>query len=320
LIALPPGGIFESNLPNVSFDNNVLVIDKYNSIGKFNLKLEYSINNFTSVLDTIINVEPEFYYKNNKIILNYFDNLNSQKPYINPPGGRFVLNCSSNIGNIKIDTNTGMLNFSNIKVGEYQLKITYILNEFELNASFDLISKPIIYYSNMLNINYKDSYSINSTKPSYYPKDGQFSIDNDKVTIDNNGVITFNNLFVDTYDFNITYKYDNIKLITPYRLIVNPSINYSMTFINVMKNNSYKSELPIINPPGGLFSCDNLPSGIVFNQNNGVIILFKINETYKINNSFKINTKIPDKGSYILKVNYTVNELTASTKLVLNIF
>jgi hypothetical protein len=320
LIALPTGGIFKSNLPFVSFNNNLLVIDKHNSIGKFNLKIEYSINNFESVLDTIINIEPEFYYKNNQITLNYFDNLNSSSPYINPPGGRFILNYDSNIGNIKINPNSGMLNFSNIKIGEYQIKITYILNDFELDTIFNIISKPIIYYSNMLNINYTDSYSIKSTKPTFYPTNGQFSIDNDKVIIDKNGVITFNNLHVNTYDFNITYKYDNIKLITPYRLIVNPSINYSMTYINVMKNNSFKSELPIVNPSGGLFSCDNLPNGAVMNQNNGMIIIFKINETFKINNSFKINTKIPDKGSYILKVNYTVNELTSSTKLVLNIF
>lgn len=317
--ALPFGGTFKSNISYVSLNNNLLVVSKDNSIGKFNLQLEYTFNNFTSILSTILLVEPEFYYKNNQTILNYYDNVNSSKPYINPPGGQFILNYNSNIGIISINSDTGMLSFSKIEIGNYQINIKYILNEFELDTPYTIISKPIIYYSNMLNITYTNSYTINSNSPTYYPKNGNFTINNNKIKIDDNGIITFTDLPVNTYDLTITYTFNNNKLITPYRLFVNPLISYSMSFINVMKNNSYRSDLPVVNPNGGTFKCDNLPNGVVMNQNTGMIVIFKMNETYKVSNLYKVNTKIPDNGAYILIINYTVNQQTSTTKLFLNI-
>ena len=86
-----------------------------------------------------------------------------------------------------------------------------------------------------------------------------------------------------------------------------------------MKNNSYRSDLPVVNPNGGTFKCDNLPNGVVMNQNTGMIVIFKMNETYKVSNLYKVNTKIPDNGAYILIINYTVNQQTSTTKLFLNI-
>lgn len=319
ITTLPVGGTFKSSLSYVSLSNSMLVVSKDNFIGNFNLQLEYTFNNFTSILNTTLLVEPEFYYENNQTILNYYDDVNSSKPYINPSGGQFTLDYNSNIGIVTINSYTGMLSFSKIEIGNYQLNIKYILNEFEIGTSYTIISKPVIYYSNMLNIKFTDSYTINSNIPTYYPKNGIFTINNNKCKIDDNGIITFTDLPVNTYDLTITYTINNNKLIAPYRLLVNPSISYNMSFINVMREHSYRSELPMVSPNGGTFRCDNLPNGVVLNQRNGMIVIFKMNETYKVSNLFKINTKIPDKGTYILAINYTVNQLTSTTKLFLNI-
>jgi len=319
LIVSPGNGIFKPNLSNVTIINNNMNINNNIIMGTFNLELEYSINSQSSIITKQIIVEPDFYYINNTIKITYYDIELSTIPFINPSGGTFKLLYDNNIGDIQINSNNGLLTFSKIICGNYNIKIIYILNDFKIETDYNIISEPVFYYNHLLTLNYSNNYKIISCKPCIYPVGGIYSTDNNNITINTDGEITFSNLDINTYQFKINYNVDSYNLNTIYKLIVNPSIMYNESYLNIMQNTTYNTVLPIVNPSGGKFSSDNLPNGMMINPINGIITVLKLNDTYKSGNILKYNTKIIEKGVYTININYTINNQTTTTNLFLNI-
>jgi len=315
ILALPFGGSFKYNLKDIEITNTKIKIDKNKWIGTYDLNIKYTVNNQSNSANTQIIIKPIFYYKNNSIELTYFDNLYSEKPYFYPYGGTFIL--VNDNESITINSETGILSFSNVPMGNFNIKIIYKLNEFNIETNYTVISNPLFYYKNFLTINYESNYDVKSDEPVYYPKNGIFF--SKDLNIDTNGVITFSNLDVKLYDFEIEYKINNKIIKSNYKFIVNPTIKYNNNNINIQYNNEYIIDKPYVNPSNGLFSCNNLPDGFILNNKTGNITIVILNKIYKINNIYKSNNKIADKGEYLITVNYHYNNQLASTNLFINI-
>ena len=131
---------------------------------------------------------------NNTIKITYYDIELSTIPFINPSGGTFKLLYDNNIGDIQINSNNGLLTFSKIICGNYNIKIIYILNDFKIETDYNIISEPVFYYNHLLTLNYSNNYKIISCKPCIYPVGGIYSTDNNNITINTDGEITFSNL------------------------------------------------------------------------------------------------------------------------------
>ena len=156
--------------------------------------------------------------------------------------------------------------------------------------------------------------------PIVYPLNGKFNVNNNNIIIDENtGILKFINLPINNYNICVSYVYNNIKLYTTYKFMVKPTIYYDESLITISYNNSYKSVLPIINPEGGIFSCNNLPNGFYINKLNGQLIVYKINDVIKNGiNKFTIKC-ISEKGNYTLIINYNINNIVSSTNLFINV-
>jgi len=316
LVTLPYGGNIISDLPETSVTNNIISINKNKMIGHYNLNIEYSLNNQSSVLNKKLIIEPEFYYNINRIELNYYDTAYSMKPYTNPSGGQFICTYDNNIGTININSDTGLITFSKINIGNYKIIVKYLLNDFIIDTEYNIISKPVFYYNNLLTLQYQESYEIITNEPIYYPIGGVFNVNNN-IKINNNGQLTFTNLSVDSYEFNINYIVNNHKMNTIYKLVVKPTINYPMSVINIEYNTSYQSERPVVNPLGGKFTLLNYLSGVDINPNNGNIIIYQLNEAIIKNK--KYNKSVLDKGSYTITISYIFNNQTSLNNIFLNI-
>jgi hypothetical protein len=302
LIVSPNGGTFSTNFSDVFINYGYFEISKDKIVDNYNLELNYTINNQTSTYKLELIIEPEFYYSTNTISLNYYDNINSVKPFINVYGGSFYLD--KTINGITIDPISGIINFNNVDLGKYNIIVNYIYNNIITSTNFIVESQYLLRYNQMLTINYTENYNIESDKPIVYPLNGKFSVNNSNISIDENtGILKFVNLPVNIYDIFVNYNVNNINTYTTYKLIIKPNIYFEELLITLSYNTIYKSQLPIVNPPGGMFSCNNLPNGFYINKYNGQII---------VNN-------IAGKGNYKLIINYTLNNSIASTNIFINI-
>ena len=319
IIILPNNGELKSNLKDVTISNNIIYIEKDKWIGTYDLNIVYTVNN-QSIFNLIkLIIQPIFYYPNNNIILNYYDILTSEKPYNYPFGGTFSLNYDNNIGLIEINSETGIIKFSNIITGDFNIKVIYSLNEFNVETDYYITSNIVFYYNNFLTINYQDNYRISSEPPIYYPKNGKFILNSKDILCDNNGIISFSNLNVGVYNFEINYLINNSIIKSNYKIIINPTINYDNNNLIFEYNTNNIINSPKVNPKNGIFTCYNLPDGFIIDNKTGIIKILMLNQIYKINNLYKINNKISNKGEYILTINYTFNNQIISTNLFINI-
>ena len=315
LLVNPVGGVLSSNHPDILVDYNYFEINKSKNIGNYNIDIYYIYNNKKTIYKIELTIEPQFYYPINTIKFSYFDDIKSDKPLINPIGGEFYIN------EYNIDKVTGIISFKNIvDIGKKSISVYYKYDNIITETLYNINVIPILYYNQNLNINYSENYTLFSESPIVYPLNGKFSINNNNITInEDNGILRFNNLSVGIYDIYIKYIYNNIKLNTLYKFIVKPNIYFEESIISISYNTFYECKLPIVNPNGGIFSCNNFPNGIYINKLNGKITIYKINDIIKSGiNKFKIKN-IPDKGNYIITINYTINNITSSTNLFINI-
>ena len=138
LTANPYGGIFSSNYSDLFLNYYYFEISKDKIVGNYDIELYYTKNDQRSIFKIELIIEPEIYYSNNNIILTYYDNIKSVKPFINPYGGIFYL--IDDINGISIDSNTGILTFYNINIGKYKIIIYYKYNDIVSNTYFNIES------------------------------------------------------------------------------------------------------------------------------------------------------------------------------------
>lgn len=326
--AKPLNGIFSVNI--LSSDENNLSIF-INNIGEINisdnieyntyvLNIYYIVNKQISIFKYTINIIPLFYYQCKEIKINYGEIINSEKPIISSYNGSFYL--EKNYEGIIINNFNGILSFnkeSKIEIGIYLIKIIYIttlLNNNKLEYTYCLQVNPFYYYKkNKKNILYNDNLIFKSGLPFIYPENGIYTnislIQTNCIINENTGEIIINNLNIGNYIFLFQYNINNICLQTEYTITITPTINYDIQSLTLKYDISYEFDKPKVNPQGGYFSSESLPNGCKLDRNNGVLSLNKKNKLIK--------KTIFDKKSYNIIINYTIDNISSSTIIFINI-
>ena len=267
-----------------SIDNDLLTIDLLGNIlniskllvGLYNIiiSVDYDNNIYKCLLKIII--KPILRYENNIL-------------FTNPSDGIFEYdkNCLEIINNkINIISNT----YTN-----YKSKITYVCNNISKSLQIEYMIKPNKLYENSIyNFNYNDVIII---KPLV--NRGVYKCNNYKFILDSNGIINFRNVEIGNFILIITWEYENIKLCDTININIFPYINYDTSRIEIIGNNIFYSNEPVILPEGGNFS----------------IITDKTNNLFKINKTGNIYIKTITPKSYIVDITYSKNNIYAKTSI-----
>ena len=312
---------------NIYIDlSGIIYFNKYILIDNYSFNVTYSLNNVSSSTVYYLTVIPYIIYLPNIINLNYnynstsFSNtliiynslINYSIPtYIN--GGLFnIYDISCNLVSnnlVNIDNSGIIFILNNINVGSYNFYIVYTYNNISNLTYFQLNILPLLKYSETTKfLSYEHNIYDVSSIPIYYPLNGNFTIidvsgngvSNNLIQINNNGQLFFGNLNIDTYTFNITYIYNFASTSLNYIVQIKPVFYYPINIITIYYNNNFISQIPYVNPSGGLFN----------NYNN---ILFQQN-LINIDNSTGIiySTGIIQTGIFNFSINYLYNKIFTS--------
>ena len=306
---------YTSELPNIidkdglfTINNNKNIIINENTgqftvidllVNTYLFNVIYTKNNSSTILDFIIIVKPKVIYNN--YLISFLQNFISDKPFINPEGGRFICsNSNINIDNytVNIDNYTGIIKMNNLKVNNYSIPINYYYNNTYTIVNCNLTVQPILNYiypkkSLIHNIN---EHGNNSFSPIINPIGGTFKINNNDITIDkDNGLINFSNFnLIGTFDIIINYIYNNVSTEFTYKFCKSPQINI---------DSYYEFEY-------------NALINIPLNELNNNEVVYEIdNSNFSISDCNLMNNNIIDVGKYNINIKYTCNNLI-TTKLL----
>jgi hypothetical protein len=308
-IVNPTNGKFScsSTIFIINNDGQILIPDNI-KYGKYNLNIMYDLNQQINMCDFYINIISLFNYSESKLIIDYGDNKQSVKPLVSEENGIFYFE-NQFTETISIDSKSGILNFNKVDVGEYKLKIIYLIDEIKLDTLYTLLVNPIFKYNdNNRIIIYQNNLTFKSELPVVHPSDGLFSLFcTSEIYMVNSqtGEISTDNLKVGNYNYLIKYNIKDINLQIEYKLKVIPTIFYEIKSVNLTFGIKYKFDKAIINPSGGHFICYSLPVGCIINESTGEIYISK----YK-------NVSV---GAYNLIINYILNNISSSTNIFINI-
>lgn len=218
---LPEGGEFKikQNIDNISIDNNGIIYYDNLNVDIYNLTIIYIINNKETETTYTIIINPICIYK--KDIFYYKEDYKSNKPLLNPPNGKFILNlCKYN----KINDEGIITLDPKMNVDTYNLQVTYIVNNVKITVQYDFDIIPLVFYYNTI-LNYNDNHIISAY---VYPLGGIFSISNNKLIINNDGSILVKNMESNKYKIKVIYTYQNIDYIAKFKLLIKPFIKYKL--------------------------------------------------------------------------------------------
>ena len=302
----PTNGLFTLDISNMSIDNNgIITFDPSQTIGKYNIKVNYIINNVSQSANYYYKIVPYIDYTINSTTMFGKESVNSIIPDVRPTKGKF----RSNLPNgITIDTSGVLLFSSTASVGTYSLIINYGFNDLSNNTVYNLIVNPYIYYVDGIfkyGIISKSELPVNNSYGGIFKLsfDPQSTIQINSLKIDiSSGLITFDNLLsVGTFIFFVNYSKNNLIYTHTYNLTIQPVITYSN--ININHHDSYSANPLFVNPIGGIFTTINLPNFVTVNSNTGKIDIINVTNV----------------GSFRFTIVYTVNNVQITSNIILNI-
>jgi photosystem II stability/assembly factor-like uncharacterized protein/uncharacterized protein YjbI with pentapeptide repeats len=296
--------------------------------GNYPLVINYIYNGIKFTNNYILNVLPLFNYTISGISLDYnHTKFNSSLPVSNPIAGIYYFNDNSNnfpINEILLDKNTGCITITKLMVGNYNIGISYYLKQFKISNKYIITILPTFYYSSTYTTLMYSNSNTYSTIPTVDPMGGIFNIiypiNNNllyKININNNGQLIFSNLIeINTYNFNISYTYNNNTTFIQYNLLVKPLFYYLETIKKIFYGTDTTSSTPIIYPKLGKFSISN----INIDNINGNLNINSINEIYidpnigiiYINNLLSV-------GNYYLTITYNNIDIITSFNYLIQI-
>ncbi len=273
---------------HINPNNGIIYFNNNLSCNDYCIDINYNKNNINKIIQFYIKIKPHLKITNlEKQEINYYENLHDLLLETNPPTGSIITNL-----NIPIDNELIHLSKLEKKIGNYELKIKYSVNKIQNTLTYYFCILPyIIYNTNNININYKQTYI--SEEPSVYPYDGIFILEtnNSYINIDEKtGKINISSgLSVGIYNLVIKYKSNKMINKTNFKITIKPTfISKKNTFIHkhdiLATNETINLEPLDVYPKGGIFSIDKF---II--DKNGIIT---------------IPTKI-DVGDYIFNVKYS---------------
>ena len=298
---IPYGGVFDisNNIYNQNINSTTGLLNFSGlEIGSYTFVINYLYNNVTTKVFYYVNVLSLISYNPSIKIENYSFGGTTNSPYVDLTGGLFTIPYNFINYNISIDSSNGIIKFkNNTPIFDYNIPVSYSVNNLSKSVIFNLIIQPYIYYDiSSIILNYNNSYITKS--PFINPKSGLFEVkvyDNylnyvptNKISITVSGIIIINDVDVSSYIISSRYKYANVQSTYNIYLIVKPIFYYSIINKVVYKQNNY-STIPFTNPNNGLFTSLNINIGNVVND--GII---KFNEELDVSN-------------YIIPIEYTKN-------------
>ena len=172
-------------------------------------------------------------------------------PYTDQSGGIFTI--INKINSVSVDSITGQLMFQpNLDIGNYQLQISYNINNISKQIYYNLTIGLNFYYpiNNSTLIYSISGYSIS---PITYSDKGNYNITdicNNYILINqSNGILYFNNnIPVNNYSFNIIHNFNSVYSTSTYLLSILPYINYIPNITNLDYNTFGKSIMPTLLP------------------------------------------------------------------------
>ena len=321
----PIGGVFTVqdyigllvNNNKVSIDSSgVLNFAPFINVGSYQLLITYTLNFASNTTMYYFVSRPNFYYTISSSIINYGNIGSSILPYNNQPYGSFTL--SGSIGKMN---GYGILSFSNIYVGIYNLFITYKLNNISNFTNYSLLVIPNINYSiNKLILSYNDTGL--SVVPITSPTNGVFTItqinrnvgentNNNYISIDQTGTIYVNSgINVGIYNIIVAYTINNAFNTFIYKLTILPFVNYVPNTLSAQyeRNSLLTSKIPNYEQKSGNFLIiDNF--GLTVTKN--LVTIDSSGIIYFLNN---INV-----GIYNYSIIYTLYGLSATAFFTLTI-
>ena len=297
----PLGGTFNFFLPidynlinNMDIDTNTgqIKFNSYINAGTYLFNIYYNINNSIQYCNYKLIVYPLFFYNESINTIIYKSYGLSSVPIVSQNNGTFNINNMFNISGFFINTNTGLIKINNnLNIGSYKLNIIY--SYLSISSFFDYLIQivPNVYYpiSNQI-INY--GYKYYSYNPINNQNNGIFQLDtiyyNTGIVIDlSSGILLFNsNVSVNNYLINIYYKIDNTIQTIYYNLSVLPVLYYDSSNISITYGTLYYSQIPFINPKGGIFN-----SNLGTIDSTGIFTIKNLDpDTYNLNIKYIYNT------------------------------
>jgi hypothetical protein len=216
-------------------NNGILDFSNYD-VGFYEIKVNILMNNICNYTNYKLYVLPEINYNLNDYICNAFSNYYTEKPNVSQYGGIFSISGHNNF--FSINQNTGII-CANAPTNIYNVNIYYYKNQVYNSTTINFYVNPILSYNKIITNSNIIGYSENPISNEVI--DGSFNIINyiKNISINNFGIINYNNLIPNIYLVNIKYIKNNCSIITNCKIIVNPylsiispeqTINYGSSF------------------------------------------------------------------------------------------
>ena len=321
-------GIFSVNNNLIIInENGQLYFNKTLEIGNYYFDIIYKINNLIYTEKFNVTIKPTISYPLSQINVIYGKYYESEPININT-NYISTFNINDTIEGITINSNNGILKVNNtVPIGKYIINVSYNYNDIITSTIITIIVVPDVIYNSLVNtISYKDNYQ--SQQPLTKPNNGTFKlINNNNISIDNNGIIHAKDLDINVYNFIIQYKYNNIIREINYSIICNPIINYLQNTIEINYGKGGESIIPDCLPNNGTFKLKENILGISI-KNNGLLIFdptifignYKIEIIYQVyDNIVTTNYNLIVKPTVIYEdAVFTYNNLITTNKPITN--
>ncbi len=312
----PNNGVFTSSIHITTQSKTEITFDYLENlnIGIHNIFIDYTVNNVTTRSNITLNIEPTIIYPNKNYKTTYGQSITIGAPNLSHINGTFNLDIKSENNFTGDDFEflfDGSINVSSkLEIGSYILYISYYVDKYTVTDIITLVVDPYLFYDdNIFTIIYnKDQPRIHINAPNFYPNGGMFYIDTNSQNVKinkNNGIIELDELNIGKYTFNVFYKFKKNILKSNITINMNPYINYNLSVVNIKYKTLYIINYPETSNTGGTFSSKNLPRGAIINSRTGIIT---INQR-----------EFVDIGFYNVIINYTINNLTTSANIYINI-
>jgi hypothetical protein len=280
--------------------------------GTYIVTLRYTLNNSTVTTTLTINIQPLLNYYT-FTTLQYSKDGYSSRPIALQPGGLFgfqdITSLTFQSSKISIDISSGVIYFGSfINVGIYSLYINYIISNIMSISKYNLSVVPLFYYSiSGISLSYEHN-TTTSILPTINPIKGLFYFaDHSNNNVILNGVnlnqttgqLTFNQINVGSYNIAISYYVKTTYINYQYILLLLSTFYYknNQTILTYGDGITYYSEIPYINPLGGICQFVLPINAILFN-------FININDNGQI--IFRNNIPV---DSYSFQVYYTYNNI-----------
>jgi len=302
----PINGVFTASVPSINLIYTGISINSRTGVLRFGkisggiwpITVKYTVNGITTTTNYELTVVSYIQYKPQILFISNNTIVSTSQPFSLVKNGEW--SSTATFAGFSINSITGILTFTQMVTGFYEIPINYSVFGVDYSITYTLIVLASLTY-NPDNVSIFYTESSQFSIPQVYPPGGIFSANfNDDdlsplismIYIDSiSGFFrTISSLVVGKYNLLSNYLINESTKSVPFTINVYPNFNYFIGSSTIIYDTLSKSEKPIINPSGGIFTTKTI---FFVNETSGII-------------EFKNTTNV---GVYIIPVTYTYNEM-----------